>query len=305
MIILASLFCLHQMTLEEKVGQVLMVNFRGEVANEDAQTLIQETHVGGIIYYNWANGLTSPQQVLNLSASLQQLAAIPLLIAADQEGGKVARLKTGFTIFPGNKALGDTNDPSIAEQAAFAMGQEMRAVGVNMNLAPVVDVNVNPKNPIIGKRAFSDSPEIVTAFGKAAVNGYHKAGMITTLKHFPGHGDVEVDSHTDLPIVNKTMEQLSQVELLPFSKILDTDAIMTAHILVPALDEENCSTLSKKTLSYLKDSLGFKGLIIADSLVMEGVLKQCKTVDEAAIRALNAGCDMLILGRKETQQRTR
>lgn len=299
MAILACLFCFHQMTLEEKVGQVLMVHFRGEVANEDAKTLIQETDVGGIIYYNWANGLTSPQQVQELSASLQKLADIPLLIAADQEGGRIARLKSGFTLFPGNKALADTKDPRLAEQVAFATGQEMRAVGVNMNLAPVVDVNTNTRNPIIGTRAFSDSPEIVTTFARAAVDGYHNAGLITTLKHFPGHGAVNVDSHTDLPIIHKSMQELEAVELLPFAKLASgADAIMTAHILVPALDENNCSTLSKKTLSYLRDTIGFNGLIIADSLVMEGVLKQCKTVDEAAIRALNAGCDMLILGGK-------
>jgi beta-N-acetylhexosaminidase len=313
--LLLSLCCLEKvfslsifyqtMSLEEKVGQLLMVHFHGEFANEDARSLIQDAKVGGIIYYNWSNGLSSPEQVQALSAGLQKLAresraSIPLFIAVDQEGGVVARLNNGFTVFPGNKALGMTGDPNLAEASALAMGQELQAVGVNMNFAPVVDVNINPRNPVIGIRSFSDNPETVVAFGKRALQGYNRAQIIATLKYFPGHGDVEVDSHEDLPIVNKPIEELEQVELLPFARLASSaDTIMTAHILVPALDAENCSTLSEKTLSYLKTTLGFQGVIITDSLVMEGVLKKCRTVDEAAIQALNAGCDILLLGGKQ------
>ncbi|HSX13009.1 MAG TPA: beta-N-acetylhexosaminidase [Chlamydiales bacterium] len=297
MIILACLTCF--MPLEEKVGQMMIVNFRGEIANDHAKVLIQEVGVGGIIYYNWANQLSSPEQVQNLSDSLQSLAKIPLLIAVDQEGGKVARLKDGFTLSPGNRAIAEQGDPNLAKDFAFIMGQEMKAVGINMNLAPVVDVNVNPKNPVIGDRSFSDSPEVVTIFGKAALDGYHQAGLITTLKHFPGHGDVEIDSHVDLPILHQSMHELEQVELFPFSNLAkDTDAIMTAHILVPALDVENCATFSKKILSYAREIIGFDGLIVADSLVMQGALKQCNTVEIAAIRAINAGCDLLLFGGK-------
>jgi beta-N-acetylhexosaminidase len=141
---------------------------------------------------------------------------------------------------------------------------------------------------------------MVASFGKMALQGYAKAKIIATLKHFPGHGDVEVDSHTDLPILHKSMSELEKVELLPFAELESSaDAIMTAHMLVPVLDPEHCSTLSEKTLSYLRNKLKFKGVIITDSLVMEGVLKQCKSVDEAAIQALNAGCDILLLGGKQ------
>lgn len=297
MIILACLSCF--MPLEEKVGQMMMVCFRGESANENAKELIQEVGVGGIIYYTWANELSSPKQVQHLSESLQALAKIPLFIATDQEGGRVARLKEGFTLSPGNQAIAATGNPHIAYDYAFVMGQEMKAVGINMNLAPVVDVNVNPKNPVIGERSFSDSPEIVAIFGKEALNGYHRAGVMTTLKHFPGHGDVETDSHTDLPIVNKPLHELEQIELFPFAVLAkDTDAIMTAHILVPSMDEENCATLSKKILSYLRETTGFKGLIVADSLTMQGVLKQCNSLEEATLRAINAGCDLLLFGGK-------
>lgn len=293
------------LSLEEKVGQLLMVHFHGEIANEEARSLIQDTKVGGIIYYNWSNGLHSPQQVQILSAGLQKFAQknripIPLFIATDQEGGVVARLTQGFTIFPGNKALGMTGDSNLAEAAACAMGRELRVVGVNMNLAPVIDVNSNPRNPSIGIRSFSDHSEAVIDFGKKALKGYKEAQMMMTLKHFPGHGDVDMDSHEDLPIVHKSIEKLEQEELLPFAQLASSsDAIMTAHILIPALDPENCATLSEKILTYLKNKIGFQGVIITDSLVMEGVLKKYDTVDEVAIRALNAGCDILLLGGKQ------
>lgn len=290
---------LQQLSLEEKVGQLLMVHFRGEVANEEAKTLIQDTKVGGIIYYNWSNGLHSPEQVRALSEGLQELARVPLLIAVDQEGGVVVRLNSGFTKFPGNRAIGEVGETRLAEAAAFAMGQELQAVGINMNLAPVVDVNSNPRNSVIGARSFGKQPELVSALGKGALKGYKDAQIIATLKHFPGHGDTAIDSHEELPIIHKSKKELEQVELLPFAQLAPfADAIMTAHILVPALDGENCSTISEKTLNYLRNTIGFQGVIVSDSLVMEGVLNKCHTVDEAAILALKAGCDVLILGGK-------
>jgi beta-N-acetylhexosaminidase len=296
---------ISEMNLEEKVGQILMAHVHGEEANEDAKTLIQVAQVGGIIYYNWANGLTSPAQVKQLSEGLQKLAkgtrlSLPLLIAADQEGGVVARLNKGFTIFPGNKALAMAGNPDLAEQSAEVIGQELLAVGINMNLAPDVDVNCNPRNPIIGIRSFGDSPETVVAYGKRALEGYRKSGVISSIKHYPGHGDVGIDSHHDLPVVNKSKEELSKVEFFPFAQLASqADTVMTAHVLVPALDPDHCATLSSKILSYLRKEIGFQGVIFSDSLVMQGVLKQTGTVDEAAIRALIAGCDLLILGGKQ------
>ena len=268
------------------------------------EPLSNKRKVGGIIYYNWANGLHSPEQIQALSQGLQTLAdtnqhPIPLLIAVDQEGGVCARFTKGFTIFPGNKALGMTANTALAEAAAYAIGEELKAVGVNMNLAPVVDVNTNPRNPIIGVRAFGDNPDIVAEYGQKALDGYRQSHIIATLKHYPGHGDVEIDSHEEMPVVRKSLDNLQANELVPFAKLApNADAIMTAHILVPALDPDYCSTLSKKTLGYLRDTIGFNGVIISDSLVMDGVLKKCETVDEAAIQALNAGCDVLLLGGK-------
>ncbi len=293
---------LDGMSLEEKAGQVLMVHVLGDETGEEAKRLVRGVKVGGIIYYNWANRLTSPAQVKKLSLGLQALAeqnpsALPLLIAADQEGGIVARLQEGFTIFPGNRALQETRDPELAKKAAFAMGEELRGVGINMNLAPVVDLNCNQRNPVIGIRSFGDNPETVAVFGEKALLGFQEAQVIATLKHFPGHGDVTVDSHEGLPVVTKSLEELEKVELFPFAQLAPTaDAIMTAHLLVPALDSKHSSTLSKKTLSYLRDVLGFKGVIVSDSLVMQGVLSTCSSIEEASILALDAGCDLLILG---------
>lgn len=297
-----------EMTLEEKVGQLLMVHFTGERANEDARTLIQKVHVGGFIYYNWSNGLHSPKQVLELSSGLQRLSeqnrlGIPLFIAVDQEGGPVTRLTKGFTLFSGNKALAMTGNEELSKQCAYAIGKELRAVGVNFNLSPVVDVNSNPRNPIIGIRAFGDSVGVVIPFAQRALQGYHEAGIIVSLKHFPGHGDVEVDSHFDLPIIKKSKQSLQEVELLPFSKLAaQSDTVMTAHILVPALDPNNCATLSKDILDILRKEMAFEGVIISDSLVMGGLLKNCGSVDEAAIRAFNAGCDVILLGGKQIME---
>ena len=293
---------LEDMSLEEKVGQVLMVHFNGEYANEDAKKLIQGMYVGGFIYFNPSNGLHSPAQVNQLSRGLQELArknrlSLPLFIAIDQEGGLVARLQQGFTQFPGNKAIGMAGDPDLARKAACAMGQEMRAVGINMNFAPVVDVNTNPYNPVIGIRAFADNPEEVITFGKNALDGYRQAGTIATLKHFPGHGDTVVDSHQDLPKILKSLHELETIELSPFAHLAESvDAIMTAHLIAPALDADHCSTISKKTLAYLREKIGFKGVIVTDSLIMQGILNQTTTVGEAAIQALDAGCDIILVG---------
>lgn len=318
------------MTLAEKIGQLLMVHFHGNTANEAARELIQDLQVGGIIYYNWANDLSTPAKVQALGASLQALARttrlqIPLFIAADQEGGLVERCP--ITKFPGNKTLGLTQDPALAAASAQAIGTELAAINVNTNLAPVVDVN-NPGNPVIGIRSYGDTPELVTEFGTQALQGYHAAGIITTLKHFPGHGDTLTDSHYAQPVVSKSLAELERVDLYPFVQLADqADMIMTAHINVPALDPQQCVTLSAPAIDYLRHKIGFQGVIITDSLVMEGVLIAARklipatkvtlpttalatvattdiptnltlaeAVSQAAIGALQVGHDLILLG---------
>lgn len=288
--------------LEEMVGQLLMAHFQGSEANENAKRLIQNVKVGGIIYYRWANGLQNREQVAALSEGLQHLAGqnpnpIPLFIAVDQEGGRVIRLTEGFTKIPSQRVLAQKKDRASLEQVGSLVGKELLSVGINMNLSPVVDVNSNPSNPVIADRSFSQDPQIVSLCAEQILKGYREAGIVGVLKHFPGHGDTSVDSHQDLPVVLKSREALEKTELVPFRALApQADAVMTAHILVPALDPDYPSTLSEKTLAFLREEIGFTGLIISDSLVMGGILKICKTPEEAAIQAIRAGCDLVILG---------
>ncbi|HEY2810482.1 MAG TPA: beta-N-acetylhexosaminidase [Rhabdochlamydiaceae bacterium] len=297
---------LSLMTLEEKVGQLIVVQFQGEKVNDEAKTLVQDVRVGGIIYYEWANGLKSPEHVQNLSNGLQQLAqdnplAIPLFIAIDQEGGRVTRLKSGFTVFPGNAVMGAFNDPGLAAQCAYVMGKEMRAVGINVNFAPVVDVHSNPQNPVMGSRVYSGCPQSVATLAQGAIKGYREAGIVSCLKHFPGHGDASCDSHLDLPVVAKSKKEMMGIELYPYRYLLkEADMVMTGHLSVPSLDRYLCATFSPAILQHLlREELGYQGVIISDSLVMKGVLLQCPDINSVAIQAFNAGCDIVLLGGRQ------
>ncbi|MBA3720890.1 MAG: glycoside hydrolase family 3 protein [Parachlamydiaceae bacterium] len=292
------------LTLEEKVGQLLIVHFNGKKINYDARFLIEKVHVGGFVYFEWANGLEDPIQVHRLSQSLQDFAelySLPLFITIDQEGGSVVRLKKGFTIFPSNYALGRTKNPEFAMETAFAIGQELRAVGINMNLAPVVDVNSNLKNPIIGIRSFSSIPTEVAKFGRMALEGYRKSKIIAVLKHFPGHGDTEADSHVSLPIARHDKKLFEEIELYPFAQLSpNADAILTSHVLLPAWDPDNCVTFSPTIIQgLLREKLGFDGIVMSDSLVMQGLLSICPSIEEAAIRCFEAGHDIILLGGKQ------
>ena len=304
---LAECCQIDQMTLEEKIGQLFMSYFDGEYSNKHAERLIQETKIGGIIYYNWANGLGDPSKVQKMSNDLQLLATqyvgIPLFISVDQEGGLVTRLKKGFTEFPGNAALGRTDHSQLAYDVSYCIGKELRAVGVNFNLAPVVDVNNNPANPIIGIRSFGDDKNIVANFGKASIQGFKDSGIIPCLKHFPGHGDVTVDSHRGLPIVNKSYCEIENLELFPFRELSeDAPAIMTAHILFTQIDSKNCATLSPLILeNILREKLNFQGVLITDSLTMQGVLEGYKNIEEVVLKAFEAGNDILLIGGRDLQ----
>ncbi|MEZ5315755.1 MAG: glycoside hydrolase family 3 protein [Chlamydiales bacterium] len=293
---------ISKMTIEEKVGQLLIVHFQGEECNEIAKILIEDLHIGGIIYYGWANNLSNPEKVRELSQSLQKCAletplALELFIAIDQEGGSICRLKEGFTVIPSSRAIGMSGDPFLAQIYSSIIAKELMDVGVNMNFAPVVDVN---NDGVLRERCFANDPKIVTAFAKAAIKGYQDKSVIPTIKHYPGYGNVSIDPHVDLPTNGRLLKDLEKIDLWPFFQLASqVDAIMTAHILVPALDPKHCATLSSKILSYLRNTMGFKGLIISDSLVMKGIQKGSESIDEIAIRAFNAGCDILLLGGKQ------
>lgn len=288
---------MSQLTLKQAIGQLFMVGIGGTEVDSDFESLVKRWHVGNIVLF--ARNLTDGDQATELTQSLQDLiepeTTRPAFISADQEGGIVLRLVQGATPFPGNMAVGATGRPAYAEQIAYAIGVELLSLGINMNLAPVLDINNNRKNPVIGVRSFGTKPEQVAQLGTAAVRGYHRAGIACVAKHFPGHGDSEVDSHSSLPTIARELDELAVCELVPFKEAIDSglSAVMTAHIAFPALDTVP-ATLSHTILTtILRKRMGFKGLILTDSMRMAGVTSQYGP-EQAAVMALKAGCDMLL-----------
>lgn len=229
---------LNDLTLGQKVGQLLMCGFHSQHADEQITRLIRDYHVGGVIYFR--RNVESVDQLTRLSAELQDMAAeagaLPLMISVDQEGGMVARIdQEGMTQVPGNMALGATGNAEYTLECAQILGRELKNIGIDMNLAPVVDVNNNPLNPVIGVRSYGEHAESVAAHGVAAITGYQSQGIAATAKHFPGHGDTAVDSHLGMVTVPHDRNRLEQMELLPFRKAIEAgvDAIMTGSCDVP------------------------------------------------------------------------
>jgi beta-N-acetylhexosaminidase len=293
-----------RMTVEQKVGQLFMIYPRRPTFDAEVERIIIEDHLGGLILF--APNVEDPAQLAELANRAQSVATtsdagIPLLIAADQEGGRISRLWDGFTQFPGNMAIGATHDPENARRMARAIAREMQAVGINMNLSPVLDVNSNPLNPIIGTRSFGDSPEMVVQMGLPMIETYREQGIVATAKHFPGHGGTEEDSHRKLPAVSHPLDHLWAVELVPFQAAIDAgvDVIMTAHVSFPAIDPtpDLPATLSPLVLQdLLRGQMGFDGVIATDSLGMRA-LSEIHDPSEAAALALQAGADLLMFGK--------
>src|SRR6266571_73998 len=299
-----------EMTLEEQIGQLLMVGFWGETPSPEIIDLIQRHHVGNILLFS--RNVRDTRQVLELTQSLQMIAKkagqpYPLLIAIDQENGIVQRLGEAATIFPGNMPLGAIGSEEIAYKVAQATGCELKALGINMNLAPVVDVNNNPANPVIGVRSFGEDPHQVARLAAAAVKGFRAAGVISDLKHFPGHGDTAVDSHLALPIISSTLEQLEAIELVPFKSGIEAgaDSVMIAHISFPALTHQEAlpATVSPALVrGLLREKLGFDGVIISDCMEMNAVAETIGT-ERVAVMALQAGVDLVLVSHTYARQR--
>ncbi|MFW6410132.1 MAG: beta-N-acetylhexosaminidase, partial [Halanaerobiales bacterium] len=298
---------IRQMSLEEKIGQLFMVGFPGSDVDENIKNMIEEYHVGGIIYFR--RNIDSLNQVTDLCRELQKSSftssELPLLIATDQEGGIVSRLKGG-THFPGNMSLGATRSQDLAFKAGKATGRELKYTGINMNLAPVLDVNNNPDNPVIGVRSFGEDPELVADLGTAYMEGLQSEGVIATGKHFPGHGDTAVDSHLNLPVIEHDRERLNKVELYPFQEAINQniDSIMTAHVHFPAIESEPeiPATLSEKVLNgLLREEMNFQGVIITDCMEMSAIADSSGTV-EGAVKTLQAGSDLVLISHTYEKQ---
>lgn len=311
---------LQLLTLEQKIGQVLCLGWSetktegAACVNAHAREIVQDMGAGAVILMG-RNVTNTPEATRDMLAELQALAAVPLFVSVDQEGGVVNRFSPPLHQFPGNMALGaiaDVESEGVlstsawhAERQAQAQARELRALGVNWNFAPVVDVNNNPDNPIIGVRSYGEDPWRVMELGVAAARGYQNAGILACAKHFPGHGDTGVDSHLALPVVPGARARLDSVELLPFRGLIaaGVGAIMTTHIVFPALDSANPATLSSPVLTgLLRGELGFDGLVITDCLEMNAIANTVGTA-QGALQTLQAGADMVLICHTLTTQR--
>lgn len=304
---------INKMTLEEKAGQMLMPDFRtwkGKNVTEmlpEIEQLVKKYHLGGVILFR-ENVVTTEQTATLVSQYQEAAEKYGLLMTIDQEGGIVTRLQSG-TDMPGNMALGAARSPEISYNVGNAIGEELASLGINMNFAPVMDVNNNPDNPVIGVRSFGEDPQLVADLGVAYTKGLQEAGVAATAKHFPGHGDTAVDSHLGLPEVPHDKERLKEVELYPFQKAMEAgiDAIMTAHVTFPKIDGTKAisqktgeeiaipATLSYKVLTELmREEMGYEGVITTDAMNMKAIADHFGPVD-AAIRAVKAGTDIVLM----------
>jgi beta-N-acetylhexosaminidase len=306
------------MTLEEKVGQLFVMRVYGDSATDPDQAdidanldeigvrtaaeLIARYRVGGIIYFTWAHNTRDPQQIAALSNGIQRASlglprGLPVLITTDQEHGIVCRVGEPATLMPGAMALGAGGSHSDARKAAQIAGAELRAMGVNQDYSPDADVNVNPANPVIGVRSFGADPDAVAGMVAAEVKGYQASRVAATAKHFPGHGDTATDSHTGFPVITHSRELWERLDAVPFRAAIRAgiDSIMTAHIMVPALDPAgDPATLSHPILTgILRGELGYDGVVVTDSLGMEGVRTKYGD-DRVPVLALKAGVDQLL-----------
>ncbi|MGH2502979.1 MAG: glycoside hydrolase family 3 protein, partial [Ktedonobacterales bacterium] len=298
-----------ELTLDQRLGQLFMVGFEGLAPTPDVIELIQRDHVGGVILFS--RNCHSAQQVSRLTHDLQAAARkaghpAPLLIAVDQENGLVRRLGEAVTAFPGAMALGATGDEELTQAVAQATGEELLALGITMNLAPVADINSNPANPVIGVRSYGQDPALVAALTAAAVRGYDAAGIVSDLKHFPGHGDTAVDSHLALPALPHGRERLERVELVPFRAgvAAGADTIMLAHLRLPGIapDEDIPSSLSPSAVRLAREALGFTGVIMTDCLEMGAVTRTVGAARGATL-ALQAGADLVLISHTIEAQR--
>jgi beta-N-acetylhexosaminidase len=284
--------------IRKHIGQLFLVGFDGYTVPADFKKAIQEFNIGGTIYFR--RNAESPVQLAMLSNSLQFECRLkdspPLLISIDHEGGKVNRLSPPFTHFPGMDLVGEIGSPKLAFHLGLAMGEELTAIGVNVDFAPVADVLTNPNNPIMAGRAFSSDPEMCAKMGSGVCRGLQKAGVAAVAKHFPGHGDTTEDSHLTLPFVDRNFDDCEKIEFIPFRRLIRSrvEAIMTAHLINKSLDPDLPATLSPKIINdILRAQLRFQKVVFSDDMEMKAIADNYG-VEESAVMAIQAGCDMLI-----------
>lgn len=290
---------IDSMTLEEKVGQLVIVGVDGYENDEHSKQLMEKYHAGGFILFK--KNIQDSAQLLTLLNSLKETNAalnkVPMFLSVDEEGGRVSRLPDEFKKFPSNKVIGQKNDSSLSYQIGNILGRELSSFGFNMDFAPVLDINSNPKNPVIGDRSFGTTAGLVSRLGIETMKGIRAENVISVVKHFPGHGDTSVDSHVGLPRVNHDLKRLKSFELVPFKAAIENsvDAIMIAHILLPKLDPENPASFSKAVITdLLRTDMNFNGVVITDDFTM-GAIEKNYDMGGAAVKSIQAGADIVLV----------
>jgi beta-N-acetylhexosaminidase len=285
------------MSLDEKIGQMMLAGIAGTTVDTNTQNLITNYKIGGIIFFK--ENLVNPQQTVQLLNQIKSNdLVLPLLLGVDQEGGRVTRLPGGIVNFPANKEIGAINNPQFSYKVGTILGKELKEFGFNLDFAPVLDVNSNPNNPVIGDRSFGNNSEIVSKLGIQTMKGIQSQNIITSIKHFPGHGDTSVDSHLELPIVNKSLKELKELELIPFERAIDNgaDVVMAAHILLPKLDANSPASMSKTIMTdILRNQLRFSGVIITDDMTMNAITAHFG-IGRAAVESVKSGSDIILVG---------
>jgi len=288
----------NEMTVDEKIGQMIIVGLDGYTIDDSTREMIEDYHVGGFILFS--DNVKDSNQLLTLINSLKTTNSknkIPLFISVDQEGGKVDRMPDEFKEFPSNRIIGQINSKEFSYKIGSIIAEEIKAFGFNMDFAPVLDINSNPKNPVIGDRAFGSEEEIVSDLGIETMKGIQSGGIISVVKHFPGHGDTSVDSHIGLPTVYKDLKQLKSFELIPFQEAIknNADVVMIAHILLNKIDAQNPASLSKTIITdILRGELNFEGVVITDDMTMGAVTNNYE-IDNGAVKAIKAGSDIALV----------
>ncbi|MFF2888758.1 beta-N-acetylhexosaminidase [Paenibacillus sp. NPDC057967] len=293
---------MKNMSLDEKIGQLVIVGLDGTEMNGFTQKMIQDYKVGGFILFK--DNIKNAQQTLALLNDLKQTNTsndIPLWLSVDQEGGRVSRMSSEFVKIPAAGHVAAANNLPYTNGIGKALGTELKALGFNLDFAPVLDINSNPKNPVIGDRSYGSTPDKVTAHGLEALDGITSEGVAAVVKHFPGHGDTSVDSHYDLPLVHKSLEELEKFELIPFKEAIEqeVDAIMVAHLLMMDLDTKHPASISEAVINdLLREKLGYEGVVITDDMTMGGLLNGNK-IGDASVTAVQAGADIVLVSHEE------
>ncbi|WP_168119423.1 beta-N-acetylhexosaminidase [Paenibacillus sp. HB172176] len=297
---------INSMSIDEKVGQLLIFGVDGTSLSSTAKDMIINNKIGGFILYK--ENIVNAKQIVDFLNELKQTNnqsnTVPLWLSVDEEGGRVNRLPSEFKKIPTARSIGDKQNANYTNGIGQAIGFALHDLGFNMDFAPDLDINSNPDNPVIGDRSFGTTADRVINQGIEMMKGISSGGVAAVVKHFPGHGDTSVDSHHDLPIVKKTLEQLSQFELLPFEEAIkeDVDAIMVAHLLMLQIDDQHPASISKAVITdLLRKQLSYDGVVITDDMTMGGLMKG-NNIGEAAVASILAGSDLILVGHDSSLQ---